>query len=228
MKIGIIFAMQEELDAFLSKVDDFKSETCKSLKVYHVKHNSHNCVCVLSGIGKVNAAYATTLLINTYAVEAVLNSGVAGGVNVALGTTIIASGVVHHDVDVTAFNYAYGQVPGAEVVFKSDKALKALAMDIAEQAGIHYRSGMIASGDQFITRKASIEAILALYENVYAVEMEAAAIAQVCTLEKVPHLILRAISDVIGEPAQSEGFSAFLAESSENAAKLLVKLIDAL
>ncbi len=228
MKIGIIFAMQEELDAFLNRVETYEVLQHKNLLIYTVAYKTHTCVCVLSGIGKVNAAYATTIIIDTFKVDAVLNSGVAGGVNIDVGTTVIGEATVHHDVDVTAFQYAYGQVPGHEATFKGDETLIQKAIDVAALKNMPVKSAMIASGDQFVTSLRWIEKVLEAYPNTVAIEMEAAAIAQVCTLEAVPHLILRAISDVIGGKGQPEDFKAFLTKSSENVADLLTGLLESL
>ncbi len=225
MTIGLLFAMQEELDAFLNHYENYETKTHKHLKIYTLQENNHTLVCVLTGIGKVNAAYATSYLIHAYDVRMILNSGVAGGVNTEVETLVLSEGVVYHDVDVTVFNYERGQVPGFKPYFEADSALLEIAETIASEKNYPYQRGKIASGDQFITERASINPILALYDDIYAIEMEATAIGHVARLEGVPFLIIRAISDVIGGSNQASDFKSFLEKSALRSAILLDELL---
>ena len=226
MHIGLIFAMQEELDAFLSHTDDSQTHRHKNVRVTEVNVGEHTLFCVLSGVGKVNAAYATSVLIHHHDVKLIVNSGVAGGLNVDVGTLVLSRGVVHHDVDVTAFGYDVGQIPGFEPMFMADTALLQRAERIARDQGLGAVSGIIASGDCFVTELKTIEKLLRQYDDVHAIEMEAAAIAQVATLEGVPFLIIRAISDVIGKDAQVESFKSFLIKAAARSAGLLKALLE--
>ena len=151
-----------------------------------------------SGIGKVNAAIATTLVIEHFSPDCVINTGSAGGIGKGLqvGDVVIGTQVAHHDVDVTAFGYAIGQVPQQPASYPSDLTL----VHAAEQAArvfqaANIRQGLIVSGDQFINDAFSIETICREFANPQAVEMEAAAIAQTCYQLGKPFVIIRAISD---------------------------------
>ncbi len=226
MHIGLIFAMQEELDAFLSRNDEAKTHRHKNVRITEINAGEHTLFCVLSGVGKVNAAYATSVLIHHHDVKLIINSGVAGGLNVEVGTLVLSRAVVHHDVDVTAFGYEVGQIPGFKPTFLADTALLQRAERIAKAQGLDVVTGLIASGDAFVTNLNTIEKLLGSYDDVHAIEMEAAAIAQVSTLEGVPFLIIRAISDVIGKDAQVESFKAFLIKAAARSAALLKALLE--
>ncbi len=226
MHIGLIFAMQEELDAFLSDTAGANTHRHKNVRVTEVTLGEHTLFCVLSGVGKVNAAYATSVLIHHHDVKLILNSGVAGGLNVDVGTIVLSSAVVHHDVDVTAFGYDIGQIPGLKPTFMADTALLQRAEAIAKTQGLNAITGLIASGDKFVTDLKTIESLVKNYDDVHAIEMEAAAIAQVATLEGVPFLIIRAISDVIGKDAQVESFNTFLVKAAARSADLLKALLE--
>ncbi|MFH5881530.1 MAG: 5'-methylthioadenosine/adenosylhomocysteine nucleosidase [Candidatus Izemoplasmataceae bacterium] len=225
MKIGLIFAMQEELDAFLSYCENVHINKINHLTFYETKTNNHHLTMILSGIGKVNAAYATTKLIEHYQVEILLNSGVAGGINVNHQAVVLSEQVTYHDVDVRAFNYVKGQVPGLNPTFKADSMLLEKAFQIAKKLHIDVHTGTIASGDQFITSLSPLEDVIALYDNLNAIEMEAGAIAHIAHLEQVPFLIIRSISDVIGDESQSHDFNTFLKNAALNAANLLNELL---
>src|SRR5699024_8730016 len=128
-------------------------------------------VLVKSGIGKVNAAMTTAILMEKYQPTFVINTGSAGGFSEALkvGDVVISDAVVHHDVDVTAFDYVHGQVPQMPATFKADQT--------------------------------KVQTIRELFPTMIACEMEAAAIAQVCYQYNVPFVVIRALSDIAGQEA---------------------------
>lgn len=226
MHIGLIFAMQEELDAFLQLTTHKEKHTIKHLTIHEVSLSGHRVFCILSGIGKVNASYATTMLIEHFDIKLLLNSGVAGGLNTHIGTLVLAEGAVYHDVDVTPFSYDYGQVPNFDPIFPCDSQLLTHAKAICDDQGYLYKTGLIASGDQFVTDIKPLENIRKMHKNIYAIEMESTAIAHVATIAKIPVFIIRAISDTIGLDDQAENFNVFLQKSSKKAATLMKALIE--
>ena len=124
------------------------------MNLLKAKLGTHEVVLVKSGIGKVNAAMATTLLLQTFKPDVVLNTGSAGGFleTLEVGTVVISDEVRHHDVDVTVFDYEHGQVPGQPAAFKADPKLVELAVTAVEEIGEHAHStGLIASGDTFMS-----------------------------------------------------------------------------
>ncbi len=225
MNIGIVFAMDEELKAFEKYFESLNQTKLNNLVVYDVKHKNNHLYFIRCGVGKVNAAYATTKLIEHVQLDCLFNSGVAGGLQAVHGGLVLGKHIVHHDFDVTAFSeYVRGQVPGLPLRFKADESLLNHAMRILKDRP--YTVGTIASGDQFIVAQDPLRPIINVYNDIVAIEMESAAIAQVATLENIPFLIVRAISDIIGEDAQSDNFSSFLKHASEVSAELLFKMVD--
>ena len=160
----------------------------------------------------------------------VINTGSAGGLGSGLkvGDVVIGTQTAHHDVDVTAFGYAIGHVPRMPARFESDPALCAAAEKAAaafEHAAVH--RGLIVSGDQFVHSSESVAEVRRHFPDAQAVEMEAAAIAQSCHRFGVPFVVIRAISDLADEQADTS-FETFLKTASVHSAKMVLQLIEAL
>ena len=223
MKIGIIFAMQEEIEAFIHLFDKSEAFMLEDLQGIHITHQGKDIFALRSGVGKVNAAYATTLL--TKKCEILLNSGVAGGINIERETIVLGEELIYHDVDVTAFRgYQKGQIPGLPVLFKGDQQLLDLALSLNHEVTI----GLIASGDQFMVSKDPLKELIKNYPKLYAIDMEAAAIAHIAHLKAIPFLAIRTITDLLGETSQEDNFESFLQRAALKSATLLKSLIDAL
>lgn len=227
--IGIIGAMEQELEQIKQKVTNLSTEQ-KGIRTFYLGTiNNKEVVIVLAGIGKVNASITTSLLIENYNVTSIVNIGVAGGQNgVKHKDVVISTEVLHHDVDVTAFGskYVRGQVPQLDPTFKADHTLITKTENILKNANISYIKGRIASGDQFVTTKETLHDVNKLYNDIYAIEMESAAIAQTAHLYNVPFIIYRSISDVLDDETQGEDFYKFVEDASNNAALVLEKLIE--
>jgi adenosylhomocysteine nucleosidase len=225
--IGIIGAMSEELAVILQEVNNLHEEKTKIRTFYTGQINNKEVVVVLAGIGKVNAGITTSILIENYPVTSIINIGVAGGQKgVKHKDVVISSEVMYHDVDVTNFGkYAHGQVPGMDSYFVADKDLVAKTKSVMDKLKFNYKIGKIASGDQFIYCADKIVEINKIYNDIFAIEMEAAAIAHTATLYNVPFIIYRSISDVIGDESQANDFNKFLQEAAKNASLVLSELI---
>lgn len=225
--LGIIGAMDEEVAKIKEQMTDVTVFSKASMDFYKGKLSGKEVVVVRSGIGKVNAAVCTQILIGELGADAVINTGIAGSLDVAIdiGDLVLSSDVVHHDMDATGFGYEVGQIPRMEVLsFEADSRLRLLAKECCEaaglQAGVHV--GRVASGDQFISSKEVKERII---QNFHAscTEMEGAAIAQTAYLNQVPFLIIRAISDKADDSATVD-YPAFEAQAIENSVKLMIEM----
>lgn len=196
-RVGIIFAMEEELDALKKYVKIKKEYNIFELKFYEGIINNTYCVLVESGVGKVNAARTTQILIDNIKVDCIFNIGVAGGVDESLkvGDIVLGNKLVQHDFDITAFNHEKGYIPKVGVYIDTDKELFELSKSVFKANNISYHEGVIASGDIFCTETKMGNKINAKF-NALCVEMEGASIAQVCHLSKIPFLVIRSISDV--------------------------------
>jgi 5''-methylthioadenosine/S-adenosylhomocysteine nucleosidase len=228
MRIGLIGAMEEEVAILKDKLTDREETEAAHSHFYSGRINGMETVLLQSGIGKVNAALGTTLMIDRYHPDVVINTGSAGGTDSALniGDVVISSGVVHHDVDATAFGYKHGQVPGMPAVFKPDPDLSQIAAHCARQtlAGHQTVMGVIGTGDSFMADPQRIEKIKALFPGLKAVEMEGAAIAQVCFQFGTPFLIIRALSDIAGKESGIT-FDQFLRTAAGNSARFILDLL---
>ena len=228
--IGIIGAFKDEIDELLLHVEGLKEEQ-KSIRTFYTGTiRDHDVVIVLAGIGKVNAGVTTSLLIENYSPDYVINIGVAGGQNGAKHKdVVISTEVLYHDVDLTAFGtYPHGQMAGHEPTFVASKVLLEKTEAILEELHFPHYVGKIATGDQFVVSHEMIKDINQDHSDIYAIEMEACAIGHVCTIYDVPFIVYRSISDVIGEESQDINFETFVIDASKNATKVLTKLIEVL
>lgn len=197
-KVGIIFAMLEELEAFKGYLNFEKEYTIFELTFYEGTLHGIHCILVESGVGKVNAARTTQILIDNYKVDYIFNIGVAGGISekLAVGDIVIGEKLVQHDFDITVFNHEKGYVPKVGKFVETDTYLLTIAdAVIKKMSEVRGLRGIIASGDIFCT-EIKMSSKIAQKFNALCVEMEGASIAQVCYLSHVPFLIIRSISDV--------------------------------
>lgn len=227
MKIAIIGAMEEEVELLRSEIQHPSIQTIAGCEFIEGTIDEHTIILVKSGIGKVNAAIATTLLLNKYKPDAVLNTGSAGGFKEALevGTVVISDEVRHHDVDVTVFGYELGQVPGLPPAYKADPKLVEIARCAVEEIGQHSHDiGLIASGDKFMNDPAYVEVVREQFPTMIAAEMEAAAVAQVCYQFGTPFVVIRALSDIAGKES-SISFDEFLPIAARHSTEVVLKAL---
>lgn len=227
MKIAIIGAMEEEVELLRKEIDSVRSTVIANCEFIEGVVGDHEVVLVKSGIGKVNAALATALLLEKFKPDAVLNTGSAGGFQQSLevGAVVISDEVRHHDVDVTAFGYEHGQVPGLPAGYRADDKLIELAVEAIEEIGEHsYAIGLIASSDSFMSDPVHVEKVRKLFPSMIAAEMEAAAVAQVCHQFEIPFVVIRALSDIAGKEA-SLSFNEFLPIAARHSTDIVLRVI---
>lgn len=223
-RIGIIFALKEELDETKRIFNDITEHTVYDLKIYECRHKNGICFLVESGMGKVNAARSTQILIDKMNVDCVLNVGVAGSVskNINKCEIVIGDKLVQHDYDLTLLNYEKGLIPNVGKYVDSDKELVEIAKTIKMENKVIV--GVISSGDIFISDE-KMGAKINKKFGALCVEMEGAAVAQVCYLCKVPFLVIRAISDSPYEKDNHITFEEFLKISSNMVSKFIEEFI---
>ena len=226
MKLGIIGAMVEEITPLLEAVGEYKESKIANNTFYEASFCGHNLVIVYSKIGKVNSTLTATMLIEKFGVEKVIFSGVAGGINDSLkiGDLIIASKLVQHDVDITAFGHPFGYIPESGDFIESDKSLNAIAHSVADELKQKLLEGIIATGDQFIADVKRKNWIRETY-HADALEMEGASVAYVCKTLDIPFCVLRAISDVADMDA-GFSFDEFLQSSAKESATFVLKMVE--
>lgn len=226
--IGIIGAMDEEVEQIVAVMDIEKEETKAQMQFKAGKLGGKDVVVVRSGIGKVNAAVCTQILADDFNVDYVINTGIAGSLKaeIDIADVVISDDVLHHDMDATGFGYAPGQIPRMETLsFKADERLVELAKEsckaVIPQVGVHV--GRVVSGDQFVSDKAVKERICGQFAG-FCTEMEGAAIAQAAYLNNIPFVILRAISDKADDSATMD-YPAFEKMAIENSVHLLKEIV---
>lgn len=227
-KIGIIGAMELEVEQLKSKMTASYIVTKAGMEFYEGTLNGASVVVVRSGIGKVNAALCVQILVDLFEVTHIINTGVAGSLNAALdiGDILISKDAIHHDMDTTIFGYQLGEVPQMGTrEFKADERLMSLAKSSCEKVneGIHAIVGRVVSGDQFISSKEVKERLIANFQGDCA-EMEGASIAHGAYLNKVPFVIIRAISDKADDSAEMD-YPSFERAAAAHSAKLVEDMV---
>ncbi|UPW19260.1 5'-methylthioadenosine/S-adenosylhomocysteine nucleosidase [Agarivorans sp. TSD2052] len=230
MTTAIIGAMEQEVVALRDLIDNCDTYSFAGCEFYSGEINNHPVVVTRSGIGKVAAAIATTVLLQRYQPTQVINTGSAGGFDPALkvGDVVISNELRYHDVDLTAFSYEMGQLPANPAAYKADTTL----INIAEQAATQFSGhqtvrGLICTGDIFMADPERVAKARADFPTMAAVEMEGAAIAQVCHLAEVPFVVIRSLSDIAGKESPSS-FDEFLETAAKHSTALVLAMLEKL
>lgn len=230
MIIGIIGAMNEEVEELL-KVVELEKKVVKAKMEFNVGEvYNKKAVIVTSGIGKVNAAICTQILIDDFNVDCIINVGIAGGVreDVYPGDVIIADNLVQHDIDTSFFGDKIGQVPRLDTFdFKCDEKLVEIVHNVCKEIKeYNYFKGRIVSGDQFVADADKLKWFKSEF-NAWGCEMEGASIAQVCYLNQVPFVVIRSISDnaVNGTHMDYDKFKVIALKNSFNIINNMLKIM---
>ena len=205
MKIGIICAIETELAPFLQKLEEERTAEKASL-TYHIgKIGSHDIIAVYCGVGKVNAAIATQTMIDAFAVETVINSGVAGGMDPALKVfdTVIATEAAYHDVAEGILTEYHPRMKSIYFASDADLVERSKKLFSGKQTGHKICWGRMVTGEAFIEDDGRQEIIDRL--NPLSVDMETGSIAHVCLANDIPFIAIRSISDT----ADHSGLGSF-------------------
>lgn len=228
MKIAVIGAMEQEVELLREEIENAETTIIANSEFTVGTYKNHEVILLKSGIGKVNAAMTTTILLNEYKPDYVINTGSAGGYDPALevGAIVISEEVRHHDVDVTAFGYEIGQVPLLPAAFIANNQLIKLAEEAVLEIGEHQSAtGLIATGDIFMNNPEKVEVVRNNFPQMKACEMEAAAVAQVCHQFSVPFVVIRALSDIAGKES-SISFDEFLPVAAKHSTEIVLHVIE--
>lgn len=222
-KLGIIGAMDLEVDALKETMTGVTVVTRAGMDFYDGRLCGTDAVVVRCGIGKVNAALCVQILADLFHVSHVINTGIAGSLNAKLdiGDILVSTDAIHHDMDVTIFGYAPGQVPGLQREFTADEKLADLAVALCGQVnpGIKAMKGRVVSGDQFISNAEIKKRLIGEFAGDCA-EMEGASIAHGASLNGIPFVIIRAISDKADGSAEMD-YPTFERQAAIHSARLV-------
>ncbi|ASE36212.1 5'-methylthioadenosine/S-adenosylhomocysteine nucleosidase [Staphylococcus pettenkoferi] len=225
--IGIIGAMEEEVAILKDQLTQLDEIHIAHVKFYRGQLNGHEVVLTQSGIGKVNVAISTTLLIHEFKPDVIINTGSAGALDGELnvGNVVVSESVAYHDADAQAFGYDLGQIPQMPAQYAADVKLLELTTEAIEAQSLTAQKGLIVSGDSFIGTNTQRETIRVAFPEALAVEMEATAIAQTCYQFNVPFIITRAISDLANGEAELS-FEAFLKKAAQSSSQVVENLVN--
>ena len=224
--IGIIGAMQTEVDLLISKIENAETKRISGIDFVSGKIYEKEVVVAKCGIGKVFAALCAQTMILEYKVEMLINTGVGGAISdqLDIGDIAVSDFVVQHDMDTTALGDPLGLISGINVVkIAADKNIVSALCRAAEQKGARYLVGTIASGDTFVSCGEKKKSIAAAF-GAAVCEMEGAAIGQVCYVNKVPFCIIRAVSDK-ADGSSSIDYMTFVAAAAEKNATVLLEFL---
>ena len=231
MKIGIIGAMEVEVETLKSKMTIKNTVKKASMEFFEGSIGNTEVVVVRSGIAKVNAGICVQILVDLFNVTHVLNTGVAGSLDarINIGDIVLSTDACYHDVDATVFGYKKGEVPQlGTAAFTADSSLrekaKAAIKSTAPDLGVF--EGRVCSGDQFISSQEVKDAIKENFGGMCC-EMEGAGIAQACFLNNIPFVIIRAISDK-ADGSEIMDYPEFEKKAAHDCAALVKEMIASL
>jgi adenosylhomocysteine nucleosidase len=226
MIIGIIAAMEPEINFTISALKDKKEHLISNITFYEGTIGNHKVVVSLSGIGKVNSAINTTLLINNFKPDVIINSGIAGG-SKELSTFdfVIADKLTYSDFDCQVFNYEFGQVPQMPLYYFSDSKLKEKLEAYLTSKNISFKNSIVLTADSF---RLSASEIKNNVSTSFATEMEGTSIAQTCYKLNTPFLSFRIISDILDSENHIEEYNEFEKKSAQLSSEVIVNFIQTL
>lgn len=226
MKIGIIGAMQKEVENLITKIVDLQEVKKQNITFYVGKLNNVEVVVVIGGVGKVASGMIVATMVNTFDdIEKIINVGVSGGNSdyVNRGDVVVGENYSYADVDLTPFGYEYGQIGDVRLFQGDKKMLDSITNDC--------HKGTILSGDKFFINKKEIDGLVKNHFSdlkVLAFDMESTALAQACYQYKIPYIAIRAISDVIGIEKQEVAYRDYVKIACQKANDILLEIIGGL
>lgn len=226
--IAMIGAMDEEVAMLKERMTEVQVERWASMEFYKGRLEGKDTVVVRSGIGKVNAAMCAQLLADRYAPSCIINTGIAGSLDaeINIGDVVLSTDALQHDMDARAFGYEAGQIPRVDTLsFPAEEGLVRLAEECCRRVNpeINVFAGRVVSGDQFISDKEKKQWIRETFSGM-CTEMEGAAIAQVCYFNRIPFLIVRAISDKADDSAGVD-YPVFEARAIRHSVRLMAEMV---
>jgi adenosylhomocysteine nucleosidase len=229
-KVGIIGAMAEEVSLIELNMEKPTITTIAGMSFFEGTLFDVQVVLCKSGVGKVNAAICTQILISQFGIDCVLFTGVAGALDPELniGDIVISTDCMQHDIDVSALGFAQGIIPYAETsVFVANPELIELAFESSQHVlGSQVKKGRVLSGDQFIADRDKVKQLhLELLGS--CAEMEGAAVAQACQMNNIPFVIIRSMSDKADGSAHVN-FAQFTQLASDNSYRLIAQMVQSL
>lgn len=230
LTIGVIGAMDSEIEDLVSLIGNADKTDIYGLTFYSGIANGKNLLLLKSGVGKVNAARCTQILIDKFDPDYIINSGIAGGIapELCVGDVVVGDELVQHDFDVSGLGYAKGYIctgvnPDQPTIFNSDEILIEKLEKAAQSVPGNVHRGRIASGDLFVSSPDDKSRIRQEF-SVSAAEMEGAAVAQTAAYGNIPFAVLRVISDQ-ADGSAAESYTEFESEAAKKSSDVITELL---
>lgn len=225
--LGIIAAMQIEVDAILKVMENSELENYKNTDFYKGSLAGKDVVICKSGVGKCAASITTTLLIEHYDITGIINIGTAGGLvdNQKTLDVVVSIKVAQYDIDVVGWSKGFNQ---DKTCYKANEKYIDVIKNIIQENNDRVWVGNIASGDQFVCRDDQVNYILANYPDAICAEMEAGAVAQTCSYFNIPFVIVRSLSDITLHPSNELTFEEYVEKAAARSAIWCEKFVNAL
>ena len=225
-KIGVIVAMEVEMEKIREAMDHFRKRSVSGMDFYEGTIGDKTVVAARCGVGKVCAAMCAQTMILKYKPDCILGAGIAGSLQgLTIGGVAVADQLSQNDFDLTAFGYPAGYLPALkQPEIPADPDMKETLLKLAVRLGLPSACGTIVSGDCFIASRAQKEKILKDFPHAIACEMEGAALAQVCAMNRMPFCVIRCISDN-GDEDSKEDYPAHEAMASAGSAAIVLAFI---
>lgn len=222
--IGIIGAMEEEINGIKHYIKNIETNTISNIEFYSGNINNVNVVLAKCGIGKVNASMCAEAMIMKYNPTEILHIGIAGSLknDLKIYDCLIANKSVQYDIDLTAFGNALGQLDEFDTAFiDCDKDIVNKLENIVKSLNINYKIGIVATADKFVNNAQDKQFIADTFDA-DACEMEGGATNQICYKNNIKCGILRIISD----SGNNEDYNKFKIDSSNKLVDIMLKYIE--
>lgn len=221
--IAVIAAMDKEVDAIVSIMENCVTKIKSNITLIEGTLAKRPLIVMKSGVGKGSASMATTILLENYNIDRVINIGTAGGLcgNQSILDAVVSTTIVQHDFDTSPVD---GK-EGIGLYFEADHDLGDMCEKALQQMGVHVHRGLIASGDTFVAHDDVVEKLMKAFPNAICAEMEAGAIAQVCTHYQIPFVVLRSLSDIACHKNSHMDFTTYVEKASMRSATFCLEFM---
>ena len=221
--IAVIAAIDKEVDAIVSIMENHEHLIQSGIDFDKGTLAGKELLVMKSGVGKGNASMATTILLEHFSIDCIVNIGTAGGLmpQQSILDAVISTQVVQHDYDTSPVDGA----EGIGLYFEADQDLGDICEQALKQLGVVVHRGLVASGDQFIAQEAQLQRLNELFPEAICAEIEAGAIAQVCAHYHIPFVVLRSLSDVAHQKDSHMDFMTYVKHASSRSASFCRELM---